>query len=335
MAHSADQPAEDLGDVWKLLDALPPAAARIDLAATTVDLVAAKVADESASPRRRPGAWAWGARVAVVAAALVAGLAVGRGFAPDPDRRILQQLPIIEHLGLLQEAGSIGFLEAVAERMGGRQAPPRWMRFAREPEDPEGESLAFDAAVESLRLAFKAPVDADVLTRRRERVASLSESERAELERSAERFENLASIDRRELTAVARMLADPDAGRLRDAARAWHVVVTAMNPVFRRTVIEMPVAERLEVLERSPGRFEPRPPGRPRDEFRERRLPQGPPPGPGDAPPPVPGDGRPRPGEFPRPFTGQPPPQPPFRRPGLPPPGDPRAVPAETPAPPR
>ena len=285
MAHSAERPADDLADVWGVLDALPPAAARVDLAATTVDLVAANVDGETMPARRKAGGpWEWAARVAAVAAALVAGFAAGRGVAPDPDRRILQQLPIIEHLGLLRETGSIGFLEAVADRMGQRQAPPRWMRLARDPEELEGDALAFDAAVEALRRSFAEPVGAEMLARRRERVAALSAAELAELERSAEMFEDLPSIDRRELTALARTLADPAAGRLRDAARTWHLVMAAMNPVFRRTVIEMPMAERLEVLERSPGRFEPRPP---------------------------------------------------FRRPGLPPSGDPRAVPAETPAPPR
>ena len=284
MAHSTERPAADLADVWGLLDALPPAAARVDLAATTVDLVAAKVVGEPPPGRQADRPWDWAVRVAAVAAALGAGLATGRSVAPDPDRRVLQQLPIIEHLGLLQEAGSIGFLEAVADRMGQRQTPPRWMRLARDPEELAGDALAFDAAVEALQRSFAEPVGAAMLARRRERVAALSAAELAELERSAEVFENLTSIDRRELVAVARRLADPAAGRLRDAARTWHLVMAAMNPVFRRTVIEMPVADRLEVLERTPGRFEPRPP---------------------------------------------------VRRPGPPPPGDPRAGPAETRAPPR
>lgn len=336
MARSTDRPADDLADVWGLLDALPPAAPRIDLAATTVDLVAAQVADQAALPQRRAGRpWGWAARVAVVAAALVAGLAAGSSFAPDPDRRMLQQLPLIEHLVILREAGSIGFLEAVAERMGGRQPPPRWMRIGREPEDMESEAVAFDAAVESLQRSFGETIDADLLARRRQWVAALPVAERAELERSAELFGNLSAIDRRDLTAVARMLADPAAGRLRDAARTWHLIVTAMNPVFRRAVVEMPAADRLEVLERSPGRFEPRPPARPRDDFRDRRPPPGPSPRPGAVPPPASRDGRPRPGDWPAPFDGQPPFQPPFRRVGPPPAGDPRAAPAETPAPPR
>lgn len=332
MTHFPERPADDLADVWGLLDALPPAAARVDLAATTVDLVAAKLAGESPPPARRAGEpRVWATRVAVVAAALVAGLAAGRSVAPDPDQRALQQLPVIEHLGILREAGSLGFLEAVAERMGGRQSPPRWMRLAREPGEGQQEGAAFDVAVESLRRSLAEPPGDDLLARRRRHVAQLPAAERAELERSVERFEGLTKIDRRELTAVAQMLADPAAGRLRDAARAWHLVVTAMNPVVRRTVVEMPVADRLEVLERSPGRFEPRPPGRPREEFRERRPPPGAAAGPGGPPPPAAREERPRPGDFPGPFNRQPP----VRR-DDPPAGSGRPpAPGETPAPPR
>ena len=336
MTHPPEKPADDLADVWGLLDALPPAAARVDLAATTVDLVAAKLAGESAPPLRRAvGTRVWATQIAVVAAALVAGLAAGRSVAPDPDQRVLQQLPIIEHLGILREAGSLGFLEAVAERVGGRQSPPRWMRLAREPGEMQQEATAFDIAVESLRRSFAEPPGPDLLARRRQHVALLPAAERAELERSVERFEALTSIDRRELTAVARMLADPAAGRLRDAARAWHLVVTAMNPVFRRTVVEMPVADRLEVLERSPGRFEPRPPGRPREELRDRRPPPGSLPEPGGFPPPADREGRPRLGDFPGPFDRQPPFQPPIRREEPPPGSDRSPGPRETPAPPR
>lgn len=333
-------PAGDLGDVWQMLDALPSAAASVDLAATTVDLVAAKVAGAARSREREPvGVGGWFVRLAAVTTALAGGLVVGRATAPDPDRWVLDNLPLVEHLGLLREAGSVDFLEGVAERMAASQGPPRWLRFGRDPQALQDEGREFDAALKQLEADATAPSrGVELLEARRRQVTTLPADRQADLERSAEAFRGLSSLDRREITAVAAALADPTNGRLRDAARMWHVILATMNPLVRRTVIEMPADERLEMLERSPGR--------PREDFRdrrppgdgdERRPPFGPPGPPqlGPRPPqfgsPRPGNGGPgRPGERPQEGPSAPPG---FRPP--PPAGGPREAPGETPAPPR
>lgn len=302
----ATGPARDLGEVWELLDTLPPAAARIDLAATTVDLVAAKVAATRSMDREPAGPGRWLMPFAAVAACLAGGFVAGRTTAPDPDQWVLEQLPVIEHLDLLQEAGSLEFLEAVAERQRGSPELTRWLRAGGDPRSRREEAQEFDEALGQLAAEGAArPRGRDVLTARRTAVAALPAVKQAKIERNAQTFRSLANIDRRELVAIATALADPVNERLRDAARAWHLILAAMNPVVRRTAIEMPVEERLELLER--------PLGRPRDEFRERR----PTTGPGAA------DRRPPPGGPPG-----------FRFP--PPPGaGPREAPAETRAPPR
>ena len=119
-------PAEVLGGVWELLDELPPAAASRTLAATTVELAAAGTA-----ARLRDG---WRGRIArtfagwrgpavIVGLALVSGVLAGRLSQPGLDGRLLDDLPLVQHLDLLREAGSEKFLDAVAARDPG--VPPR------------------------------------------------------------------------------------------------------------------------------------------------------------------------------------------------------------------
>lgn len=338
-------PADDLADVWEVLDTLPPAKPANDLTATTVELVAANVANAmqprgKAEPR-------WSDRLvplAIILGGLVVGLVAGRISAPDPDARILERLPVIEHLGLLQELGSVEFLDMLAEQMEEGQAnPPRWLRIVRDPAGLRGEAQEFEAALGAIR------ADLDVndsyqakLESRRKRVASLPTADLAALEKSAATFEALTPVDRRELERLAAILADPDQAPLQEAAKLWHVIVAAINPAFRRNIVDMPSEERIEWLARSAGRFfDPRVPSGPRDDERagDRK-----PPGPRrDGP-----DERNRPGTWPPPFQRplsppangepakpQPPPGPSFKAPREPRSVAPQGVPPEMRPPPR
>jgi hypothetical protein len=337
-------PADDLADVWEVLDTLPPAKPANDLTATTVELVAVNVANAlqprgKAQPR-------WTDRLvplAIVLGGLVVGMAAGRISAPDPDARILERLPVIEHLGLLQELGSVEFLETLAEQMQEGQAnPPRWLRVVRDPASLRGEAQEFDATLGALRGELAANDSSSAtLERRRNRVESLTTAELAALEKSAATFEALTPVDRRELERLATLLADPKQSRLQEAAKLWHVIVAAINPAFRRNIVDMPSAERIEWLARSAGRFDPRVPSGPRDDERagDRK-----PPGPRrDGP-----DERNRPGNWPPSFqrppsppaNGEPPQRPPPQGPSFKAPREPRSdapqgVPPEMRAPPR
>jgi hypothetical protein len=312
MAQGADRPAEDLAEVWNLLDELPPARPPVDLAATTVEMVAARA---GGGPGRfhRPAASAGqrAAALAAIAAALAVGILAGRLTTPDPDRRILEELPLIEHLGLLQEAGSVEFLDGLAARSAdGQGVPSRWPRLPRDPAALEAEAADFDADLAALTTALDQTAPRrDRLASRRERLAGLAEGERAALEKSAATFAALSEIERRELGRLAAALADPDRGPLRDAARQWHAIVAAVNPAFRRNVIEMPAADRLEWLARSAGRYESWSPSRG---------------------PPNRGSGGPTGGGP----GGLPPRRPSFRSPWPPRPAGPPESPAETRAPP-
>jgi hypothetical protein len=274
----AAAPAQDLADVWRMLDVLPRAESSIDMAATTVDMVAVAV-DRGGYPAAAPGA-SLGARrwflpAAAVATSLVAGVVAGRVTAPDPDLRILENLPLIRHVGMLEEAGSVRFLQALAT--GNHPPPPRLP-----PEIAQQESREFDAAIRDLEADHAWGGDAArLVAERRAALVTASPQQRDALERGVTAFLAMTSGQRRDLAAVATALADPRRTQLRDAARTWHMLIAATNPPDRRDIVELDADARLEWLDRRQQRI--------RDWDRGER--RGPPPGgPGQPPP----DGVPR-----------------------------------------
>ena len=127
---AATDPSLALGEVWELLDVLPAAAASPDMMATTIEMAAVPAGEMisrtgSGATTARSGrpaeaaAWPpvrqWLPGAAIVLASLLAGIAVGRATVPTPETTILACLPVVQHLDLLREAGSVGFLEAVAK----------------------------------------------------------------------------------------------------------------------------------------------------------------------------------------------------------------------------
>jgi hypothetical protein len=283
-------PDRDLGDLWNMLDALPRSAASADMAATTVDMAAVTVAKTSVrhGGGSARGPWAswrpvlWPA--VAVAASLVAGVVVGRATAPDPDLRVLEYLPLVRHLALLEEAGSVKFLQALAARRNQQpvRMPPDMLR---------GEEEEFDAAITELEGDHVwGSAAAALVPDRRMAVAMMDGEERDAIERSAAAFQDLTKSEQRELATLATALADPKREELRAAARLWHVIVAASDPPDRKNIVALDASERIEWLER-------------RSRFREwagerRGLPQpvdgGPLPPRGPGPAGLPGEVRPR-----------------------------------------
>jgi hypothetical protein len=244
------QPASDLGAVWDALDALPRATAPIDMAATTIDMAAVTAARSPTAGTIRefvssvassPG-WLWPA--VAVAASLVGGVVLGRLAAPDPDARVLEHLPVIRHLALLEEAGSVKFLQALAARRGPQpqRMPPEMLR---------GEEEEFSAAIAALEKDHVVgTAAAPLLADRRMAIAVLDDDDRDAIERAAADFQALGRTRQRDLVAVAAALADPRRDELRSAARLWHLIVAASDPADRRNIVELDSESRLEWLER-------------------------------------------------------------------------------------
>lgn len=254
---AAADPAVALADVWNLLDVLPAATSSSDMMASTIEMAAVSAEGRSWTGSRAAsgpltaggssGVWRWLPAAAFVLASLVTGIAIGRATAPAPDATILANLPVVQHLDLLREAGSVAFLEAVAK---GGYPPPRRPPPAQSRADVREDAEEFDAAIAALRAAGGVTADRETIATRREQVAGMSDAQRRQLERSAETFQRLTSVDRSDLVAVGRALADPSRRQLLEAARLWHLWVRLRDPADRRDVIELSGGDRLEWLDR-------------------------------------------------------------------------------------
>ena len=245
---SADLPARDLADLWKVLDVLPRASSSTDMAATTVDMVALAVggtADRAALlPRGSRGRAGWLVPAVVVCASLVLGVVAGRVTVPDSDVRILESLPLIRHIGILQEAGTVKFLKALAAR---RLPPP--LRLP--PGTAREESREFDEAMRDLETDHAWGTAArPLVSGRRAGIDTLTADDRDAFERSLAVFQDLSTAQRRDLGEIAAVLADPRRQELRDTARSWHLLIAASDPADRKNIVELDEEGRLEWVDR-------------------------------------------------------------------------------------
>ena len=211
--------------------------------------------------------------VGCVVGALVLGLVVGRVTTTDPDERILEYLPVVEHLGVLQEAGSVAFLWSVAER---GYPPPRRFSFGRSPEergarpddpqDPSPEADDWLLLTETLEALQEGPfgpeTPAGEIDARRERVEELDAESRRRLSDAAKTFQELPLARRHDLIELARALGEGDPEEELDtligAARSWHLWLAWRDPADRHAIVALEAQERLEWLDRY-ARFNARP----------------------------------------------------------------------------
>lgn len=265
---AAARPAEALGGVWDLLDALPRGAAPATMTATTLDMLAVEV-DPAATRAAGAGPTRWIAPAAIVAAMFVAGIAGGRLTAPDVDTGLLAALPLVHHLDLLREAGSPRFLEEVAQRKFA--LPPRPL-LRQSPETLEREAREFHAEIETLRSRLASGgTPEDRLALRRKSLEDVPLEEQVELEKSLREFQRLSASERRALAEVARALVDPGRRDLRNAALLWHTWLGTIKPEDRPEVVARGTDKRLGWLEWYLSR--PQPPPRPEPRPAETRPP--------------------------------------------------------------
>jgi anti-sigma factor RsiW len=107
---------EELDRTWHMLDELDVPATSEDFTRTTLEMVALaavgdaeKVKAEAPTKRRRTALRA----AAGLIAAAAAGFLIVATLAPDPNSRLLQDLPILENFDQYRQVDSVDFLRAL------------------------------------------------------------------------------------------------------------------------------------------------------------------------------------------------------------------------------
>ena len=116
---------EMLSRTWDLLETLPRESASAEFTAKTLASIKVETV-------RAPAPWLPYARkgliglgwVTALAAAGLAGFAVGHRWLPRGDEPYVRELPILEHLDTYREVGSVEFLRELHDR----RLPPRMER---------------------------------------------------------------------------------------------------------------------------------------------------------------------------------------------------------------
>ncbi len=104
---------------WGMLDKLPRAAVDENFTRTTIEMVALSAAEEAAAAVQQAPARARRHRLvglAAMAAALCVGFFIGQRLWPDPNKALLQDLPVVENLDLYYQADDLEFLKQLDEK---------------------------------------------------------------------------------------------------------------------------------------------------------------------------------------------------------------------------
>lgn len=222
------QALQDLERTWDLLDELDDGGVDDRFTRSTLEMVAVAAAadlakEQDAQRRKRWPGWMAGLAGALVAAAV--GFAAVKLSWPDPDRRMAQDLPLLEQLDQYRQIDGFEFLKRLHE------------------EHVFGEDAV--AAAESPPGAVE-PKD------RRDQLAAMSPAQKADLLQASQRLEALAPAERERLRRLNRQIdEDPDGADLRLEARRYYEWLKTL-PMYRRAeVVELPAEERIATIQKA------------------------------------------------------------------------------------
>ena len=210
---------QKLDRTWELLDELDAAPPGENFTHTTLEMVAAAAAEDArriqaGAPRRRRRRWLLLA--AGMLAAGAAGFLVVAAIMPDPNRQLLQDLPLLENLNQYRQIDSLDFLRRlIAEKV-----------FAEEGEasDEPAESLA----------------------ERRERIQNMSAAQKDQLLRRQRQFQALEAEQQQRVRLFHEQLRrEPDGEKLRETLAQYGQWLAGLPSIRRITLEELEPGRRI------------------------------------------------------------------------------------------
>jgi hypothetical protein len=207
------QRLRDLEMSWEALDQLHSTPLGDRFTHTTMEMVAMAAnedvaATSAALPARQRRRWLM-AVVALLCAG-AAGFAVAAMLRPDPNRRLLDNLPLVEHLEQFRQAQSLDFLKRLAA------------------EHLFGDDVAFYPPTEP-----RTPPAEETISERRARILKMSDTEREDLRRHFEQFLALDASQQHQLRYFRDKLdRDPQAAELEAVMERFHKWFSSL-PTYR------------------------------------------------------------------------------------------------------
>jgi hypothetical protein len=237
LAADADyrQQLRELDQAWEALDALPKSIVNDNFAHTTIEMVnlvaerdLADVKGKTAAASRRRF---WGLSAAVLAAAL-GGFVAARALLPNPNDKLLADLPVIQQFDLLSQIDDIEFLRGL----------PAVLPI---------EQLAHDEASLERQLAAIHAASVRDPQARREWLANLRPEEKASLQGQAKRFSELEhnSAEQQWLRELEREISTAgDAGELRKTLLVYGRWLAQQLPGDQEDLRVLPTDKRLKLI---------------------------------------------------------------------------------------
>lgn len=220
---------QSLERTWEMLDELDTAPVGEPFTHTTLEMVALAAGEEverenSDAPRKKRRWWIMS--IILLTASVAAGFASVALFTPDPNTRLLEDLPLLERFDSYRYVESVEFLETLRDK---------------------GMFAETDGKPESVPALIAADSSAE---QRRRFLAAMSPDEKEQLRTDEERFDRLPDEERwRRRRLHEELRADSDAERLETILNRYYAWLTTLPPYNRAELTEMESGKRVKWIE--------------------------------------------------------------------------------------